>query len=272
MTLRLGKSFDSTKTVKNLVRGYKFAPHVDRYLQTWDEEGFEFKSAAKPPDLAWHPSSHCTPSLNELYWYAVEGHKEERKLSPAQVKNFQVGHFWHQWLQWVTVEGLGFASWDRVERQSLRGWGEKTTLINGPPGWGKIDLHSEYAQWQPFHWVTGSGDIAPADLPIYGEYLIDFKTMNAQGFKLNEPPPWMDTPAKWECQVNIYMDFFDLEKALIVGICKDTPHDLKEFEYHRNQPLIDAIYEKWELVSDCLDNDVVPPEDEEFELPLKGTV
>jgi hypothetical protein len=76
--------------------------------------------------------------------------------------------------------------------------------------------------------------------------------------------------AKYECQLNIYMDLFDMEQALIVAIQKGTPHAMKEFTFQRNQPLIDAIYEKWYLVSDCLDEGVAPSEDEVVSLPLKG--
>jgi len=68
------------------------------------------------------------------------------------------------------------------------------------------------------------------------------------------------------------MDFFDLEKGLIVAIQKDAPHDMKEFEFVRNQPLIDAIYHKWNIVSQCLDEGVEPPKEEVIELPVSGAV
>ena len=66
--------------------------------------------------------------------------------------------------------------------------------------------------------------------------------------------------------------FFDLEKGLIVAIQKDAPHDMKEFEFVRNQPLIDAIYHKWNIVSQCLDEGVEPPKEEVIELPVSGAV
>lgn len=263
MTIKLDSSFDKTKATKNLVaKGYKLVPHIDRFLPTWDEEGFVYKSTKKESDDAWHPSGHCTPSVYDLWWYAVEGHKEERKLQPSSVKNFQVGHFWHQWLQWIIVEKLGFAESSAVERRGTRGWGDRLVMNNG---------HS--SRWQPWHWVSGSGDLAPVTIPKKGEWLVDFKTMNARSYKLAVGGSLEERLAKsWECQINIYMDFFDLEKAIVVGICKDTPHDLIEFEFRKNQPLIDAIYEKWELVSGCLDENVEPPESHKHHLPLTGPV
>ena len=258
MALKLGSNFDKTKATKNLVRGFKLVPHIDRWLPSWDETGFVYTSARKEPDDAWHPSSHCTPSVYDLWWHAVEGHKEPRKLQPSSVKNFQVGHFWHQFLQWIVVEQLGFATWEAVERKGVRGWGDHFELT---PSKGSI-------RHQPWHWVTGSGDISPVEIPKKGEYLIDFKTMRGGDFNSEVPM----SIKKWECQVNIYMDFFDLERAIIVGINKDGGHDMKEFEFRRNQPLIDALYDKWELVSACLDEEVEPDPDYKPDLPLAGMV
>jgi hypothetical protein len=45
---------------------------------------------------------------------------------------------------------------------------------------------------------------------------------------------------------------------------------LKEFEFDRNQPLIDAIYSKWKLVGDCVEIGLEPPLDYEVPLPLVG--
>jgi hypothetical protein len=73
-----------------------------------------------------------------------------------------------------------------------------------------------------------------------------------------------------ECQLNIYMDFFDLERGMILGVQKDSPHEFREFHFDRNQPLIDALYNKWRLVAMCLDENVSPPEGEDIGLPLKG--
>jgi hypothetical protein len=71
--------------------------------------------------------------------------------------------------------------------------------------------------------------------------------------------------------MNIYMDFFDYDRALILAINKDTPHDFKEFEFRRNQPLIDVIYDKWKfVVCQSASKDERPDSDddnEHFEFP-----
>lgn len=179
------------------------------------------------------------------------------------MKTFQVGHFWHQYLQEICLRA-DFCSWKAIERRGMKGWGPEDNPRPDPY------FEGDFMHWRPFHWVTGSGDIAPCLVPGEGKMLVDFKTMKSMDFRKQEPPIW--TADKWECQVNIYMDFFGLERALIVGVLKDSPHDMKEFEFRRNQELIDAIYHKWKLVSVCLDEGIVPPEDEDIHLPLRGPV
>jgi hypothetical protein len=277
VAIKLDKNFDTSKAIKNLARGFKLTPHIDRFLPTWDEEGFTYTSQRKLPDDAWHPSSDCLPSLNTLYHKALEHDPKARpKHAPSTVKNFQVGHFWHQWLQWIVVEKLGFATWDDVERSGMKHWG----LEPLPEGTKYEDFRTavrvdeEGNKWRkpkPWHWVTGSGDIAPCRIPEHGEYVVDFKTMNARSYRMaGSGTPEERLLNSWECQINVYMDFFDQERALVVGICKDTPHEMLEFEFKRNQPLIDALYDKWKLASGCVVDKHEPPDDLYYPLPLRG--
>ena len=242
------KKTDFTRAFAKTKLGYL----LDKEINKGDFE-WEFTVAPKEEDDAWHPSSHCIQSPLDLYHIARGDIDAFDGAKPW--KTFQVGHFWHAYLQEVAMR-MGLCDEDSVERKGWKGWGD---TVDG------VDLH-----YKPFHWVTGSADIAPCEIPGHGSYLIDFKTMGSFSFKPNKPPE--STLEKWECQLNVYMDFFDLEKALIVGINKDSPHDFKEFEFHRNQPLVDALYYKWKLVAACLDSDTPPPEDEVVELPTKGPV
>lgn len=261
MAIKLNKD----NLVRNLAKKTKLAHHIDKALINHADFVWSYEYTPKESDDAWHPSGHCTPSPFELYHYAKSA--EEERNDASMQKIFQVGHFWHQFLQFIVLEKLEFCTPEAIERRGIKTWGER----NNNPRQVTSDSETQtFVDAKPFHWVTGSGDIAPCAIPGHSDYVVDFKTMGAHAFKPNEPPAW--AADKWECQTNIYMDFFDLEKALIVGINKDTPHDFKEFEYHRNQPLIDAIYRKWELVSHCLDEGVEPPEDEVIELPLQGHV
>lgn len=249
----MATKLDKTKLVRNLAAKNKLIPHIERYLDSKDGEfEWEFKYSPKDTsDDAWHPSGDCTPSLRELYLKATA--PDERKIGSPLRKTFMVGHFWHQYLQEI-VKRLEFCTDEQIERRGKRGW-------------GSLDLEDCF---YPYHWVTGSADIAPCSIPKHGEYLIDFKTQNSLDFRRQGLPDW--SANKYEAQINIYMDFFDLENALIVCIMKDSPHDMKEIEYKRNQRLIDRIYQKWKLVAQCIDEGVEPPADEEFELPLAGPV
>lgn len=274
MAIRL----DKTKLVRNLAVKYKLVPHLDKAIGEGDFV-WEYKYEPKATDDAWHPSGHCTPTPLELYQIAT-GTAEERPISPGLWKTFQVGHFWHQYLQWFIQKELGFSPRGAIERRGHKYWGDPRVMTDnevieqfktqkGPiESWHPKNDDERWVIPSPFHWATGSADVAPCEIPGHGPYLIDFKSMGAHDFKRNDAPQW--AVDKWECQVNIYMDWFGLDKALIIGILKDSPHDFKEFEFELNQPLVDAIYSKWKLVSACLDENLVPPEEEDIYLPLKG--
>lgn len=242
----------------NLVNKNKLTPHLEKAIAE-GEFHWEYKFEGKVSDDAWHPSGHCTPSINDLYHFAVEGHKDERKFTPALLKTFQVGHFWHQYLQWIVLHRLEFCDPSSIERKGRCGWGT-----------GYIHDHSDVEEFDPFHWVTGSADVAPCEIPGQGEFVIDYKTMGNHDYRRPGLPDWCAN--KYEAQINIYMDFFDLEHGLVIPIQKDSPHDFREFEFERNQPLIDAIYEKWHIVSYHLDENEAPNPDDDIELPFKGPV
>lgn len=258
----------------------KLGYHLDKEIGKGDFE-WEYKYEPKRDDNAWHPSGHCTPSLAELYHYAKDSQElavvanpddgapieknatQSENFTPALYKTFQVGHFWHQYCQELCAR-MDFCDSESIERRGTRAWtadDPRTVTFSG---------ELEGFTPEPYHWTTGSADIAPCNVPGHGEYLIDFKTMGSHVFRPNLPSD--DTLVKWECQLNVYMDFFNLEKALIVGINKDSPHDFKEFEFHRNEELVERLYYKWKLVSTCLDEDEEPPHDEVVDLPTKGPV
>jgi len=227
MAIKFPKS-EKYNFTRNLVKRYKLVDHLDRYFGDEVEE-FQFIYEPKKKDDAWHPSGHCTPPPSVLYDIAT-GNVEHKEWGSKMLRTFMVGHFWHQLLQKAVVD-LGLAEESAIERQGVRTWGDPMTRA-------------------PYHWATGAGDVAPCSLPGHGDYIIDFKTMSSFQFKPNKVPDWAAN--KYEAQINIYMDFFDLEHGLIVAINKDDS-EMKEFEYVRNQPLVDAIYDKWKFVSECLE-------------------
>lgn len=235
---------DKSAIVKNLVQRHKLVPHIERAIGQGEFE-WEYKFEPKQDDDAFHPSGHCIPSAYDL-WLGITN-PEPRAYGTGLIKAFQVGHWWHQYLQWIIRDRLSFCDNSAIERRGVRRW------TDGPYGW-----------------ATGAGDIAPCDIPGHGEWLIDIKTMGSHDFKRNGLPGWC--AAKYEAQINIYMDFFDLDRALIVCVLKDSPHDLKEFAFERNDELITQIYDKWELVSSWLNESVTPIPEPEPELKLLGPV
>jgi len=247
----------STTLTKNLVKRTKLIQHLDRAFENWDETDFVFTHGPKGKDDAFHPSGDCTPSINDLYDKVIKHLDGEDTFGPISAslrKTFMVGHYWHAILQHLLVHELGFATPESIECRGAKRWG------NGA-----------------FHWATGSADVAPCAIPKHGDWIVDFKTMNGRVFAQEGLPNYTDnhgytTGQKWEAQVNIYMDWFDLEHGLIVGVNKDSPHAFKEFEFIRNQPLIDAIYHKWELISYCLEDDDVPHPSEDPPLEFIGPV
>ncbi len=250
-----GIKLSSSKLTKNLVRRTKLVQHLDSAFARFDEK-FEFEMTPKERDDAFHPSSHCMPNVYDLWCVADDFFmgRDPDPISGGLRKIFLVGHFWHAILQHLLVNDLEFADPEAIERQGSRiTYGELRGMIMPDKG-------EAIPYGNPFCWARGSADVAPCRIPRHGEWLVDFKTMNSMSFARNDAPAGF--VEKWECQVNIYMDWFDLEKALIVGINKDNG-DFREFEFIRNQPLIDAIYKKWELVGICLDDDDVPHPDED---------
>lgn len=216
---------DKTRLVKDTLTNYKLVPHIDRAIAQGEFEwSAHFES--KHGDDGFHPSSHCLPSPLALYNSIVLD--EHEPISGSLRKTFAVGHFWHAYLQHICVEKLGFCGWDEVEQKGTKVWGMNG---DGSP--------------KPYHYATGSADIAKCSIPRHGDWLIDFKTMNAIDFRTPGLPNRFYE--KYLAQINIYMSFFDMEKALIVKVQKDSPHDLSEIEVYRNQPLIDAIFTKWEI-------------------------
>lgn len=261
--------FDRTKLTKNLAQNNILVPFLDRCFDTFDE-AWTFDYEEKQVDTAWHPSGDCTPMASTLYKNTIEMYdhlkaggkvvRAESDINGGLRKAFMVGHFWHQLIQYIIVNKLEFAGPEDIERRGMyiweRLWNEQG--VETPP--------------KPYHWVTGSGDIAPLRTPRW-EGVVDIKTMGGEQFKAAKEskrlPPRFEN--KYLCQINIYMDLFDQDKALILGVNKDSPHDFIEFQYTRNQKLIDAIYSKWQFVSECLEKGTAPTEedDKRLALPLK---
>jgi hypothetical protein len=245
---------------KDLAPKYKLVPLLDKAIAGFDDE-WEFKYEPKVHDLFWHPSGHCVPLPSILYDLAYDrlNNVVDENFERSMRKYGPVGHFWHQFLQMIMVRHDMVES-SAIERRAFKGWphGEH-------PKWTPGHIPSDVTGYVPFHACVGNADVAPWTYNGH-DYIVDFKTMGSRSFQQVVLPKAF--AAKYECQMNIYMDFFGYDRALIVGINKDTPHDFKEFEFRRNQPLIDVIYAKWKFVAECLVDNDRPDEDDDQSFPL----
>lgn len=265
-------SFTLADFRKDLSPKFKLVPKLDRVIQDFDEE-WDFHYEPKQGDLYWHPSGNCVPvpsalydlAMNKLHPDPVEDLAFKRKMS----KFGPVGHFWHQFLQHIMVR-YEMVEPSAIERSAQKGWklAYKDCTMDCPGGHSENCMAWANDGYAPFNACVGSADVAPWTFKSH-DYIVDFKTMSSRSFQRPTLPD--DFGKKYECQMNIYMDFFDYDRALIVGINKDTPHDFKEFEFRRNQPLIDVIYAKWKFVAECIEDEDRPDTDDDkaFELPLE---
>ena len=246
--------FTKASFPQTLKRSGILVPHLEAY-DKWDQP-WEFKYEPKEHDDAWHPSGDCLPSAADLYDQKLR--EERRPISPQLQRTFLVGHFWHQVIQKVVVE-LGYAAPEDIERTGVHGWGKP---------WAEADDRKWY---QPYQWVRGQADICPLILPRWSG-LCDIKTMNTNDWTESErtgllPLRFAD---KYEAQMNIYMHLFDQERALILGVNKDSSKFI-EFQFERNQQLIDEVLGKWEYVGECLAQGIAPDGDEP-DLTFKGPI
>lgn len=255
--LNLSKSKpDKTKLVRNLAQGNVLVPFLDRAFADFDES-WEFKYEPKQGDDAWHPSGDCLPLVSDLYAKA-RGETEYRSPSGSLRKQFMVGHYWHQLLQYMVVEKLSFGvTWRDIEREGRDGWGAFETGTTP----------SSLIKYMPYHWIHGSADICPLSTGKWTG-LVDFKTMKRTDFNAPGLPDWCAD--KYLCQMQIYMHLFGQDKALIVGINKEDGQ-FREYEFTRDQDLIDNIVQKWQYVSELLDAGQAPTheDDEAFLLPFQ---
>lgn len=236
-------------------------PHIERFFQRSEfpnDLNLQIRMN-KPTDTAFHPSSkeNTTACVCEIY--------EHRKTMPIEylvsprprgsqdsesIKNFLVGHMWHELMQWVCVEGLGFADWSSVEKpHAVRSDGAEFDQ-GDPDACAEVTDLMKNGGW----WGKGSIDVARCEIPDRGTYLIDFKTSGSFPFKSAQEP--YDS---YIAQLQIYMDWEDVDRGIILYINKDSGHDLKEFVIERDPSIAEEIYRKWDVVSQAI-VDGIPPE------------
>lgn len=215
-------------------------PHIEAFLaagkfpKTWDVTIPNLKEK----DDFYHPSSHCFMSPLDLWSYR-KGQLAGRPISSALRKTFDCGHMWHGYIE-VVLQEMGFVSKDNVELQVTH------------------EFQGRYGNAT----ARGTIDLNDVIIPGHSPWLVDIKTMNKGEF---ESGPRKQTFQKWEAQVNMYMDWQKQDQALILAVCKDSPHDFREYKIERNPELVQEIYDRWSYVEYCLAENIKPTDDYEVD-------
>lgn len=222
-------------------QGAILGPVIDQYLArgkfppTW-ELTIENE---KEWDPHFHPSSDSFSDPKTLYLDKTKQLKH-RAIGASLRKTFDVGHMWHRYLQNILVE-MGLVHPDNVEK-ALQ---PKLFRIDGQDFFGR-----------------GTADLVDVHIPGHGYWLVDIKTMNKENFQT----PREDTLTKYFAQVNLYGDWLTgLEniapKMMILGVCKDSPHDFREWIVPHDPDTLDDIYSRWRYVSECIVKGIEPTEE-----------
>lgn len=236
---------DQKKLLRTLTinHGQILVPYIDSYLaagkfpKTWNITVPNFKEK----DNYFHPSSDCFASPRDLY-LAKTGVSHYPKPTAALRKTFDCGHMWHGYLEAV-LEEMGLVNSDSIEVKMVI---------------EKLGAHGPFT-------AAGTGDLVGVRIPGKGEWLVDIKTMRKDEFEAGANKY---TYMKWEAQVSCYMDWFELDKAMILAICKDSPHDMREYVIKRNDNLLAEIYDRWSYTAKCLALKTLPEDEYVPENPL----
>jgi hypothetical protein len=228
-------ALDSKKFLKTLTvgRGSILTPHIDAYQRRGvfpDKWDVEIRNT-KENDGHFHPSGDCLVSAKDLY-LSKKGLLLPQPITPALRRTFDCGHMWHGYIQNILID-MGFVTPENVENHTVH----------------KIVRPSGTAIG------SGTGDLVDVQIPGQGSWLVDIKTMRKDLFDQGADDL---TLAKWAAQVNCYGDWFNQDKMMILAICKDSPHNFREYIIERDDALLEEIYEKWIYVTKCIKKGVEP--------------
>lgn len=226
--------------LKGLSKPYKdrgvLSPYLDNWFATADfpDELVFTVHMNKEKDDAFHPSS-AYGCAREVYGRRV-GDISYPALTGVSYKNFMYGHFSHEIIQYVLVHELKFAKPEDIEKEY---YFRNLKTAKG----------NSYS-------IRGFTDVARCRIPNSKEYLVDIKTVNARIFAQDQLP--LNTWNKYVAQVQLYLEFEDVDECILLCSEKDTPHRFKEYIVPRDGDAVDSIITKWESVVDALAEGVVP--------------
>ncbi len=233
----------------NSLKGYQKTILVNQLDEAFKRLNgkFSFVYEPKKPDYGWHPSGDCLPSVSALWHQAYGTLHPDYALATKDLshlnKIFMVGHYWHQIIQFLIVEN-GWAAPEAIERIAYRTWNGDDVQY-----WRDSEIECD-----PFHYVRGQGDIAPLVMSGWSG-LVDIKTMNSDDFKRGLLASRF--MKKYLAQINIYMDLFGCDQAMILAVDKSSGVSA-EYTFVKDEDLVQQVYAKWQRVSELLMRDTEP--------------
>lgn len=223
--------------------GQILVPYIDSYQAAakFPKEWNITIPNTKESDGCFHPSSHCFMKPRDIY-LDMKGTVTKPKPSAALRRTFDCGHMWHGYIESV-IQEMGFVRPQDVERYLYQ----------------PMENHHG-----PFV-GAGTGDLVDVQIPKQGTWLVDIKTMNKGEFEAGANKY---TYMKWEAQVNCYMDWIGTKNAIILAICKDSPHNMREYKIEYKPELLNEIYDRWGYTAKCLREGKLPEDNYEPVDPL----
>jgi hypothetical protein len=213
-TLTVGRGAILSPLIDEYQRREKFPPY---WTVTIHNE--------KEWDEHFHPSSDVFTDPEMLFLEKTQTFKR-RPISANLRRTFDVGHLFHGYIESI-LQDMGLVSPQNVEREILHAY----VSPNGTHFFGK-----------------GTADLVDVNIPGHGLWLVDIKTMNSQTF--GAPPD--DLLKKYFAQVNCYGDWLGIQKMMILAICKDSPHDFREFIVPRDESVLQGIESRWSEAADLI--------------------
>lgn len=238
--------------LRNLKDRGVLAPLLENYFAAGEfPESIPLEiNPVKEQDDAFHPSSHAVGCARAIY----EGRNASKsKRHPAKLqRTFQIGHLCHAWLQYIVCHELGLCDEDAIERE-YRG------TLEGEVCDTSLDWRKDPVIQKSVGWMRGHADIVPVSIPGKGDILVDIKTSASYPFK--DVGEDNSTWEKYHAQCQLYMDWFDVDKTVVLYLNKDSS-DFKERVVRRDGDFVDAIYAKWLIVAEAERAGVAPECDE----------
>ncbi len=178
-------------------------------------------------------------------WKKRKGLLLGKPINAALQRTFDCGHMWHGYIQNILID-MGFVTPENVERKLQH------TILSTPD----FDVIG-----------SGTADLVDVQIPGHGSWLVDIKTMNKGEFEAGATEY---TLLKWKAQVSCYMDWLGVDKAFILAISKDSPHNMREYQIVKDDKLLGEIYERWAYTEFCLAKDTPPTKDYDLDPRLKN--